>query len=70
MFNVIEFSFWHIFFFQACDVRGAVNSITTAYSKDDETCKCKEFVAGEFCNECKEGYWNLTQKNPDGCQSK
>ena len=59
------------FYFQACDVRGSDNATTTVNSSlKEETCKCKNFVKGEFCNECREGYWNLTQKNPDGCQSK
>ena len=56
-------------FFQACDVRGTVNATTTVDSHLDE-CKCKKFVKGDYCNECREGYWNLTQINPDGCQSK
>ena len=70
--------FWYLtfswFLFQACDVRGSANTTTTVDSNSgslkNETCKCKNFVKGEFCNECKEGYWNLTQINPDGCQSK
>ena len=37
---------------------------------DARKCKCKQFVTGESCNECKPGTWNLKQKNPFGCESK
>ena len=37
---------------------------------DARKCKCKQFVTGESCNECKAGTWNLKQKNPFGCESK
>jgi hypothetical protein len=74
IFQIIWFSTYAWFLFQACDVRGSANTTTTvdSYSGSliNETCKCKNFVKGEFCNECKEGYWNLTQINPNGCQSK
>ena len=66
-YSVLEFLQAKVFG-SACDFRGTANATKT--NLDDETCKCKNFVKGEFCNECKEGYWNLTQKNPDGCQSK
>ena len=72
--QIIWFLTYAWFLFQACDVRGSANTTTTVDSNSgslkNETCKCKNFVKGEFCNECKEGYWNLTQINPDGCQSK
>ena len=74
IFQIIWFLTYAWFLFQACDVRGSANTTTTVDSNSgslkNETCKCKNFVKGEFCNECKEGYWNLTQINPDGCQSK
>ena len=66
-YSVLEFLQAKVFG-SACDFRGTANATKT--NLDDETCKCKNFVKGEFCNECKEGYWNLTQINPDGCQSK
>ena len=71
IFQIIWFLTFAWFLFQACDVRGSANATTKLDSRlKNETCKCKSFVKGEFCNECKEGYWNLTQINPDGCQSK
>lgn len=32
-------------------------------------CHCKANVNGRQCNVCKEGFWNLTAANPDGCES-
>lgn len=32
-------------------------------------CSCKSFVAGRRCDACQEGYYNLTDANPDGCIS-
>ena len=38
---------------------------------EDEDCVCKPFVNAETqCNECQQGFWNLTRENPLGCQSK
>lgn len=31
-------------------------------------CHCKTHVKGRRCDICKEGYWNLTEANPDGCE--
>lgn len=31
-------------------------------------CICKANVNGEFCDECKFGYFSLTHDNIDGCQ--
>lgn len=31
-------------------------------------CHCKKFVKGRRCDRCKEGFWNLTESNPEGCQ--
>ena len=45
----------------ACDTRGTVNE------KHDQ-CECKSSVIGEYCNQCQEGTWNLTQSNPSGCE--
>ncbi|KAI1304937.1 Laminin subunit alpha [Halotydeus destructor] len=33
-----------------------------------ELCKCKDHVTGRQCGQCKEGYWNLESRNPQGCQ--
>ncbi|XP_058032258.1 laminin subunit gamma-2 [Ahaetulla prasina] len=30
-------------------------------------CVCKTAVAGEQCDRCKEGYYNLNARNPEGC---
>uniref|UniRef100_A0A670Y1Y5 Laminin subunit gamma 2 n=1 Tax=Pseudonaja textilis TaxID=8673 RepID=A0A670Y1Y5_PSETE len=30
-------------------------------------CVCKAEVAGERCDRCKEGYYNLNARNPEGC---
>ncbi|XP_064631916.1 laminin subunit beta-1-like isoform X2 [Lineus longissimus] len=31
-------------------------------------CICKRHVDGQRCDYCKNGYWNLQDANPDGCQ--
>jgi hypothetical protein len=33
----------------------------------DNTCYCKSNVEGVSCDQCKPGFINLTQSNPDGC---
>ena len=33
-------------------------------------CHCKKNVMGLKCDECKPGFWNLSDSNPDGCQRK
>ena len=33
-------------------------------------CECRNNVFGRVCGECMDGYWNLDQANPDGCQGK
>ncbi|XP_044764891.1 laminin subunit beta-1 isoform X1 [Coccinella septempunctata] len=32
-------------------------------------CHCKKNVEGRRCDTCKNGFWNFTNANPDGCQS-
>lgn len=32
-------------------------------------CRCKANVEGPRCDRCKDGYWNMLESNPDGCQS-
>uniref|UniRef100_A0A8C5LZ45 Laminin subunit beta 1 n=1 Tax=Leptobrachium leishanense TaxID=445787 RepID=A0A8C5LZ45_9ANUR len=32
-------------------------------------CRCKLNVEGERCDQCKEGFYDLNELNPDGCQS-
>lgn len=31
-------------------------------------CHCKSLVEGASCDKCKNGYFNLTKENPDGCE--
>ena len=33
-------------------------------------CYCKTNVGGVRCDQCKNGFWNFTIENPDGCQGK
>ena len=30
-------------------------------------CLCKTYVTGRRCDSCVEGYWNLQDDNPNGC---
>ncbi|XP_060515754.1 laminin subunit beta-1 isoform X2 [Cylas formicarius] len=32
------------------------------------SCHCKENVEGRRCDRCKNGFWNFTEANPEGCQ--
>ena len=32
-------------------------------------CICKRFVEGRRCDMCRDGYWNLTPDNPEGCEA-
>ena len=52
------------FIHTACDYRGKLNQTS------DGKCLCKDLVVSETCSKCSEGYWNLTQANPQGCQRK
>lgn len=33
------------------------------------SCHCKAHAKGRRCDTCKEGFWNLDEQNPDGCQN-
>ncbi|XP_035226040.1 basement membrane-specific heparan sulfate proteoglycan core protein-like isoform X3 [Stegodyphus dumicola] len=46
-----------------CDSRGSLG--TTCDSKNN--CPCKSNVQGSSCNQCKEGFFNLETRNPEGC---
>ncbi|XP_075331347.1 basement membrane-specific heparan sulfate proteoglycan core protein isoform X3 [Odontesthes bonariensis] len=43
-----------------CDNRGAVSS-------SSNPCSCKNNVAGALCDECKPGFFHLSEANSDGC---
>ena len=31
-------------------------------------CRCKTLVEGERCDRCKNGFFNLSLENPEGCE--
>jgi len=33
-------------------------------------CRCKTNVIGSQCDRCRDGSYNMSPTNPDGCQSK
>ncbi|XP_076597098.1 basement membrane-specific heparan sulfate proteoglycan core protein isoform X2 [Chaetodon auriga] len=43
-----------------CDNRGVINS-------SSRPCSCKNNVAGAQCDECKAGFFHLSEANPEGC---
>ncbi|CAN9515659.1 unnamed protein product [Ophioblennius macclurei] len=43
-----------------CDNRGRVSS-------SSRPCSCKNNVAGALCDECKAGFFHLSETNPEGC---
>ncbi|KAK7884903.1 hypothetical protein WMY93_028026 [Mugilogobius chulae] len=43
-----------------CDNRGTVSS-------SSRPCNCKNNVAGTLCDECKPGFFHLSEANPEGC---
>uniref|UniRef100_A0A3B5MAA9 Uncharacterized protein n=1 Tax=Xiphophorus couchianus TaxID=32473 RepID=A0A3B5MAA9_9TELE len=43
-----------------CDNRGTISS-------SSRPCSCKNNVAGDFCDECKAGFFHLSEANPEGC---
>ncbi|KAM6928878.1 basement membrane-specific heparan sulfate proteoglycan core protein isoform 8-T8 [Lycodopsis pacificus] len=45
---------------QSCDNRGSLTSRS-------RPCSCKNNVAGAVCDECKAGFFHLTETNPEGC---
>lgn len=55
----------------SCDVRGMNDSGDCQKSGPNAgNCYCKSNVAGQTCNTCKEGYFNITVYNVDGCQGR
>ncbi|KAK2718943.1 laminin subunit beta-1-like [Artemia franciscana] len=57
-----------------CDMRGSLDEgICDSYTDvrnglDAGQCHCKRHVEGRQCDRCKNGFWNFTSENPDGCQ--
>ncbi|XP_056280235.1 basement membrane-specific heparan sulfate proteoglycan core protein isoform X13 [Pseudoliparis swirei] len=45
---------------QSCDNRGTISSRSGP-------CSCKNNVAGTVCDECKTGFFHLSETNPEGC---
>ncbi|XP_072305364.1 basement membrane-specific heparan sulfate proteoglycan core protein isoform X2 [Eucyclogobius newberryi] len=43
-----------------CDNRGSISS-------SSRLCSCKNNVAGSQCDECKPGFFHLSEANPEGC---
>ncbi|KAM9751596.1 basement membrane-specific heparan sulfate proteoglycan core protein isoform 3-T3 [Menidia menidia] len=43
-----------------CDDRGTVRS-------SSNPCSCKNNVAGALCDQCRPGFFHLSEANPDGC---
>ncbi|XP_014849228.1 PREDICTED: basement membrane-specific heparan sulfate proteoglycan core protein isoform X5 [Poecilia mexicana] len=43
-----------------CDNRGTISS-------SSRPCSCKNNVAGDLCDECKAGFFHLSEANPEGC---
>ncbi|XP_070559223.1 laminin subunit beta-1-like [Ptychodera flava] len=57
-----------------CDPNGAVNGGECESHEDPENglqagrCICKRFAEGERCDVCRDGYWDLSFDNPEGCR--
>ena len=66
----------HILHFIACDCDPTGSQYDgECENRDDATldlvagrCICKTHVSGRRCDQCEEGYWNLQEDNPDGCE--
>lgn len=57
-----------------CDLSGSLNDAKCDPYQDEENglvagqCHCKPLVEGQNCDRCKNGYFNLTTENPNGCE--
>ncbi|CAD5111260.1 DgyrCDS588 [Dimorphilus gyrociliatus] len=49
-----------------CNRDGTINN-TNLCDKEVGQCICKEFVQGNNCQECKDGYYSLAGSKPEGC---
>ena len=52
-----------------CDCN-KVGVIDDGECSNDGVCNCKPLVTSAKCSECKDGYWNFSEANPDVCQRK
>ena len=56
----------------ACDLRGVIDNgdcaRTASNTSQPGDCNCKANVVGSDCSECRQGYFNLSAANQDGCQ--
>ncbi|XP_065087000.1 laminin subunit beta-1 isoform X1 [Ochlerotatus camptorhynchus] len=58
-----------------CDPRGSLDDGICDSIADEENgieagaCHCKKNINGRRCDQCKEGFWNFDESNPDGCQT-
>ena len=58
-----------------CDPRGSLDEGICDSISDEANgveagaCHCKSHVKGRRCDYCKEGFWNFTESNPEGCQA-
>ena len=57
-----------------CDIDGTTDEGECDQYNDEEEgliagqCHCKTNVDGQRCDRCKNGFWNFTMENWDGCQ--
>ena len=50
-----------------CSVAGTPSSLLDQCDKTTGECTCKLNVEGKNCDQCKQGFYNLSQSNPQGC---
>ncbi len=72
----IVLKFLFIYIACACDKLGSINDAKCDPYTDESKnliagrCHCKPLVVGDRCESCKDGYFNLTKENSEGCQRK
>jgi len=56
-----------------CDPKGSENGgICDSETNEDRNlvagrCRCKTNIQGDMCDRCKNGFWDLSESNPQGC---
>ena len=59
-----------------CDPTGSEHGGECESHTDQENdlvagrCICKKYVEGERCDSCQDGFWNMREDNPDGCEGR